>query len=83
MVKQTPVIQDKPTPSSSIGAGGLVDPFHHAAEGISCSRAAGERAHMSPRVRDLHARADTMFRGGYLASGWRLRQMAWSLEGRE
>ena len=53
----------------------------HAAEGTSCSRAAGVRGPINPRARDLHARADQMFRMGFTASGWKLRDLAWRAEG--
>lgn len=53
----------------------------HAAEGIGCHSVAAVRAHLPAKAQDLHRRADVMFRAGYQASGWTLRQMAWNAEG--
>jgi hypothetical protein len=36
---------------------------------------------VNPRARDLHARADQMFRMGFEASGWKLRELAWKAQG--
>lgn len=54
----------------------------HGGESMVGPSGTGVRAVSSnPRVRDLHARADQMFALGYAASGWRLREQAWRLEG--
>lgn len=39
-------------------------------------------AKAAQRARELHQRADQMFRAGYQASGWKLREQAWRVEGR-
>lgn len=39
-------------------------------------------AKAAQRARELHQRADQMFRAGYQASAWKLREQAWRVEGR-
>ncbi|MFZ4551890.1 MAG: hypothetical protein ACOYNB_08705 [Aquabacterium sp.] len=81
----TPMSSTRLNGQSLVRAFAFGDQVHlQATEGASCGVAAGVSArpgrHQSEAV-ELHQRADLMFKQGFTASGWALRNRAWRMEG--